>query len=288
MTPQRSNALTVEWAKKLNQHGILTVPMAVDDKYPLVYTSQYFGKGFPLSAYEDLRPQNIAALPGLASRLVVLDLDGPQELICAWFKSRPALPRTWQVTSGGGGRHLWFRLPSWWTRPVPNVQLWKGTGKHEEILVLGDRKLASCPPSRYGSGKMYKWAGSSNPLNSDCGYAPRWLLDEIYEAARPKVSRQVGVRPMTTREFAPSDEIQDRLKILVDFGLRLAGRENASGWIPCHRPGDTGDRRPSASARADGSVVWTSDKGSMDFWSVLVALKAFPTTQDAIEALRGI
>lgn len=288
MTLPKSNELTVAWAKELDSHGIKTVPMASDDKYPLVKTSQYFGIGFPLSAYEDLRPQNLAALPGLASRLVVLDLDGPQELVRAYFESRPALPRTWQVTTGGGGRHIWFRLPGWWTRPVPNVRLWQGDGKHQEIAVLGDRKLASCPPTRYSVGKGYKWAGSSNPLNSRCGIAPKWLLDEIYEQARPKATAQGGIRNMSTREFAPSEEIQDRLKILIDCGLRLAGRENSAGWIPCYRPGDSNDRRPSASVRADGSVVWTSDKGSVYFWDVLVLLGAFPNTQAAIEAIRGI
>ena len=74
------NLLTLGWVKVLNDHGINTVPMSSEQKMPLIQTSQYWS-GFPLSAMKDLSPKNIAALPGLASRLLVLDLDGPQDKI---------------------------------------------------------------------------------------------------------------------------------------------------------------------------------------------------------------
>ena len=281
------NPLTLGWIKVLKDHGINTVPMSSEQKMPLIQTSQYWS-GFPLSAMNDLQPKNIAALPGLASRLLVLDLDGPQDMMRAFFQDRPALPRTWQVSTGGGGLHLWLRLPHWYKRPIPNVRLWQGTGKHEEILVLGDRRLASCPPTQYGSGKMYKWTGSVNPLTGKCGIAPQWLLGEIEDKTTQKKQPFTGSLTFSaSRSLAPSDEIPERLSILQSYGLRLAGKPNQAGWIPCYRPGDPNDSRPSASVRIDGSVVWTSG-GSMDFWGALVALHAFDSIEAAVAAIRGI
>lgn len=283
------NELTVEWAKVLLDHGIKLVPMCLEDKIPMLSINA-FPTGLPLAAIQDLAPQNISALTGMDSRLMVLDLDGPKELVNEWFKDKPALPRTWMVRTGSGGLHVWLRYPHWVTRAVPNCQVWRGTGKHEELAVLGSRKLATCPPTRYGPKKVYRWTGPVNPLTGKCGVAPYWLLQEIFKTQIKQVSHKVASgQRFSTFNFAPSDEIPDRLQILVSAGLRLAqNKPNSSGWISCYRPGDDSDRRPSASVYMDGSRVWVAGSGTLDFWGALVALKAFPTVEAAVAAIRGI
>lgn len=285
----RKNQLTVEWAKVLMDYGICLVPMFDEDKIPMISINDY-PKGLPLAAMQDLAPQNISALTGMDSRLMVLDLDGPKELVNEWFKNKPALPKTWMVRTGSGGLHIWFRYPDWITRPVPNCQVWRGAGRHEELAVLGSRKLATCPPTRYSQKKVYRWAGATNPLKSKCAVAPYWLLHEIFSTKVQQVSVKIasGER-FPTFNFAPSEEIPDRLQILIRAGLRLAQtKPNSSGWISCYRPGDESDRRPSASVYMDGSRVWVAGTGTLDFWSALVALKAFPTVEAAVAAIRGI
>ena len=262
-----------------------------NEKRPQVYTSQWWS-GFPSTAMNELNPQNIAALPGLVSRLVVIDLDGPSELIRPYFDARPVLPRSWQVRTSSGGLHLWFRLPDWLKRPISKCRLWQGHGKHEEILVMGDRSLATCPPSRYASGKQYKWIGSRHPLNSDLARCPEWLVDEILEKQiQPKLTtipedRPVGLFFGTGSEFDRGFEVHNKLELLVRYGLKLAtNRANPSGWIPCFRPGDN-DRVPSASVREDGAVLWTSVHGGIGFWQALVLLGAFSDIDDAKTQLR--
>jgi hypothetical protein len=223
------------------------------------------------------------------SRLFVLDLDGPKEMVYAWFASRPAMPKTWQVRTGSGGLHIWFRYPDWLRGVIPNCQLWRGDGKHQEIAVLGNRKLASCPPTQYGNGNRYRWCGSINPLKSKCAVAPQWLLQEIFEQKQVVKQKEISQgRRFENTFFAPSDEIPEKLQVLVKAGLRLAqAKPNESGWISCYRPGDPNDKRPSASVRQDGSCVWVAGHGVLDFWSALVALGAFPNVETAVAVIRG-
>jgi hypothetical protein len=280
-----------KWADVLRSHGVQSVPMDDNEKRPQIYTSQWWS-GFPSSAMNELNPQNIAALPGLVSRLIVIDLDGPDELIRNYFAARPVLPVSWQVITSSGGRHMWYRMPEYIKRPISKCRLWKGDGKHEEILVLGDRSLATCPPSRYAKGRQYKWTGSKHPLNSDLARCPEWLVDEIMALQeRPKMvtvplDSPTGLFFSTGSEFDRGFEVHDKLAVLVRYGLRLAtNRANPSGWIPCFRPGDD-DRVPSASVRSDGSILWTSVHGGVGFWQALVLLGAFLSVDDAKKELR--
>lgn len=281
-------SIAAKWADKLREHGIQTVPMDDNEKRPAIRTSEWWS-GFPQSAMHELSPNNIAALPGLVSRLLVIDLDGPDELIRDYFKARPVLRNTWKVVTSSGGTHLWYRLPEWVTRPITKCRLWQGEGKHQEILILGDRSLASCPPTRYAIGRSYKWTGSKHPLNSKLPVAPEWLMDEVMQAQERKPVEQ----PLVTFEstsglyfgtgggYERAWEVHDKLSVLVGYGLKLAtSRPNPSGWISCYRPGGD-DRVPSASVRADGSVLWTSHHGSVSFWQALVLLGAFHDTDSA-------
>lgn len=279
-----------KWAGILRDHGIQTLPMDNDTKRPMVRSSEWWG-GFPESAMNELSPRNIAALPGVVSRLLVIDLDGPDDLVRQYFKAKPVLPDSWKVSTSSGGMHLWFRLPEWVRRPISKCKLWQGEGKHEEIAVLGDRSLATCPPTRYATGKQYKWLQPKHPLNSKLATAPGWLMDDVMALQERPVELPVvppqrsGLFFSTGKDYERLFEVHDKLAVLVQHGLKLAGgRPNASGWISCYRPGGD-DRSPSASVRHDGSVLWTSHHGGMSFWSALVLLGAYPDEQSAKDYL---
>jgi hypothetical protein len=114
------------------------------------------------------------------SRLVVVDLDGPQgasawEDLCGRHGEQP---RTLAAVTGrdDGGTHLYFRT--------------NGTPPRSRRLALkldtrADGGYAVCPPSVHPSGPRYVWA---NDL--DTATAPDWLL----EALAPPPAVPVGER----------------------------------------------------------------------------------------------
>lgn len=288
--------LGAKWADKLASHGVRCIPMDPINKRPMVHTSSWWG-GFPVSAMRELQPQNISALCGQVSRLIVIDLDGPDELLRSYWRGKPALPLTWQVRTSSGGRHLWYRIPDWHKQPMPRCKLWQGQGKHEEIAILGERSLATCPPSQYGSGQQYKWLAGKNPLTSPMATLPAWLLNEIiavtHRSAPAPETPEIGVIEQPQGMTFPVGESRidplpiDRLAVLRSHGLKLASsRPNPSGWIACYRPHDN-DRVPSASVKYDGSVLWTSSNGAMGFWDALCLLGNYPDRQSAYQAINN-
>ena len=272
--------LAIAWAEKLyEKHGIYTIPIAKDAKKPLIQTSNWWGpsppKPVPVGLIRQMRPNNIAVQTGVVSGVVVIDVDDPKACQ-GWFSSVPRLPSTWTVKTGGGGLHLYYRLPRWLEKPLPKVVLWKGTEKHQEVALIGERAMAITAPSRF-TGKMYKWGKGPNPIHCSPAYLPAWIVKHVISMTKEialqnspvVIERTPWTFPagLTTPEF---DEVTNKLETLVAAGLRISGRPNASGWIPCYRP-DKEDRNPSASVREDGSVVWTPD-GSLSFRDALSVL----------------
>lgn len=288
--------LVMAWAEKLfNDHEISCIPIAKDAKRPLIQTSQWWGKHVPISLIERY-DCNLAVQTGTVNRLLVIDVDNPAKA-SSWFCQHPPLPSTWSVRTGGGGLHLYFRQPRWWDRSIPKTRLWVGDQKHEEVLCLGDRAMAICPPSKIGANKQYKFEFGLNPLQTKIAYAPPWLLKEVVDHSSPaklpaveSASSDPWVFPVRGRRIETGellDQIPDKLSHLVQWGLRLAGdRPNASGWMPAHRPGDR-DECPSASVRPDSGSVWTSTHGVMSFFEASVALGAFADVQSAIGHFKG-
>lgn len=283
--------LGARWAEMLNSHGIKCIPMDPNNKRPYVRTSNWWG-GFPVSAMQELKPKNIAALCGQVSGLIVIDLDGPADLLCSYWRGKPVLPNTWQVRTPSGGRHLWYRIPDWYKQPIGRCKLWQGQGKHEEIAILGERSLATCPPSRFGSGNQYKWMRGPNPLTSPLATLPAWLLQEIMAInLRSAIPATINIDTSPGMVFGVGETREygeiNRLQVLRDHGLKLAAnRPNPSGWIACYRPHDD-DRVPSASVKEDGSVLWTSSHGALGFWDALCLLGNYPDRQSAYNAINN-
>lgn len=287
MTDRR---LTLAWAQKLyKEHGISFFPMSTEAKRPLIRTSEWWGKHFPVDALARFPGCNIAAQTGLHTRLIVVDVDNVPAA-SAWFKAHPVLPATWSVRTGGGGLHLWFKVPDWWTNEFGRTQVWKGEGKHEEIGVIFGRGMAVCPPSRFKGSGPYRWEVDRSPLHRSLGIAPEWFLKMCVAL------KEVKAEPMALGTFPVGSSagqwgdfsglVPDKLSLLVSWGLRLAGGMNTSGWIPCHRPGEE-DTVASGSVRPDTGQVWTSTRGTMSFVAAAVALGAFSTEEECVEWIRA-
>lgn len=283
-------SLKLAWATKLfREFGISCFPIAKDAKRPLVRTSEWWGKHFPVDALARFNGCNIAAQTGLVSSLLVIDVDSV-ETASQWFKSVPILPASWSVRTGGGGLHLWFRVPSWWRNEFGRTQIWKGEGKHEEVAVIFGRGMAICPPSRFPGSPPYRWECDRSPLTRSLGYAPEWLLKACVAAKAPRLASTGDLLPAGPAGNSWSDFaglVPDKLSLLIGWGLRLAGSQNASGWIPCYRPGDVTDTVASASVRPDTGQVWTSTRGTLSFVASAVALGAFTTEEQCVEWIRA-
>ncbi len=108
----------------------------------------------------------------------MVDLDGP-EAIEAWkaicnknqytLKCSSSFP--WISTTGSGGTHIYFRVPSG-TERCPSRMIWglydtlTGWVKHREIRILGDGALAVVPPSvRVDGTGSYSLHVHYNPRN---------------------------------------------------------------------------------------------------------------------------
>ncbi len=117
---------------------------------------------------------NIGILCGLPSGIVVLDVDpanGGDESILTLLNTYGSLPDTWQVLTGGGGRHHYFKYP---IIPVRNSAGLLGPG----LDIRADGGFVVAPPSVHSSGELYKWEVNSNPLDG-CPLAelPDWILN---------------------------------------------------------------------------------------------------------------
>jgi hypothetical protein len=181
---------------------------------------------------------NIGVATGRVSRLVVVDVDprhdGPRHL--AQLERRYLdMPRTAEVVSGGGGRHLYFEhrddaLPSG-ASLVPGVD------------VRGDGGYIVAPPSLHASGQRYRWQPGQSPEELALASLPAWLADLARHRGEP--SSALSDR----RVLTPADSI-DQLafrELMAAAGIRPGGREQEMHRCPWHP-----DAHPSL------SVHWTA------------------------------
>ena len=113
---------------------------------------------------------NVGLATGVASGVVVLDIDGPKgaESIKALQAKHGKLPKTPTARTGGGGWHLYFRHPGGLVR---NSVKRLGDG----LDVRGDGGYVVAPPSIHASGEAYRWATKASP-EVPTAELPAWLL----------------------------------------------------------------------------------------------------------------
>lgn len=129
---------------------------------------------------------NIGLATGAASGVWVLDVDAKAPVVregeppgmtglaaLALLEERHgALPETRTVTTSGGGRHVYFRIPE--GRTIRNRGRIRLDGVRTGLDVRGEGGYVVLPPSVHPNGTVYQW-GPSRELAD----APAWLLDLV-------------------------------------------------------------------------------------------------------------
>lgn len=117
---------------------------------------------------------NVGIATGAASGLIVIDIDprsGGDGSLARLQSLMGSLPATLTVSTGGGGRHLFYAHPG--------VEVGNTAGRLPGIAealpgvdLRGDGGYVVAPPSRHVSGRPYRW--TSGP-NVELAPAPGWL-----------------------------------------------------------------------------------------------------------------
>lgn len=273
--------LVVEWAAYYRSLGIYALPSVIGSdgrKRPIVPYREYWTAEPPADLVERHPCEALQVLAGRRYRLIVLDLDGPaagERYNAVWA---PRVPPTWISRSGGGGRHVWFRVERV-GKPLPKAILWTDGAKHSAIERLGDRSIVMAPPSR-GRDRQYRWEPGCGPEEirspAEC---PQWILslpDVVREAPRTTFAGQDG----------EMDAVPGKIALAASWGLRLTGRTSGD-WHSCHAI-DREDAIASAGIRADSGVYHDFGSGAkLGFLSLAVALGAYATVREARDAILG-
>ncbi len=126
---------------------------------------------------------NIGIVTGKISGLFVLDIDGDKGE--ASLKELEAihgsLPKTIEVITGSGGRHIYFKYPA--DIEIKNSASIIG----ENLDIRGNGGMVVCPPSMHKSGNRYEW---SPDCADDLANAPAWLLGLINTSKKKEKSKK--------------------------------------------------------------------------------------------------
>lgn len=115
---------------------------------------------------------NVGIVTGYVSQIVVVDIDpqhGGTESLEAMERAQGTLPRTLEVHTGGGGRHLYFAYPP--------VRLHNRVGIRPGIDLRSDGGYVVAPPSVHPSGERYRWLPGQGPQDLSPEPLPAWLLE---------------------------------------------------------------------------------------------------------------
>jgi hypothetical protein len=154
------------------------IPMRAYDKRPLIKWQDYQQRRateFEINEWYHRWPDaNVGIVTGSISGIVVLDIDPKHDgdkSLAVWEKEHGPLPRTAEVKTGGGGRHLYFRHPG---GVVHNK-----VGIAPGIDLRGDGGCVVAPPSIHSSGNHYLWVQGHEPGKIVPADLPAWLLESI-------------------------------------------------------------------------------------------------------------
>jgi hypothetical protein len=277
-------ALARDLASVYESRGWQALPSRRDKKAPMCpYAHWWEGGGDRVADLWRRWPSgSVQVMLGRHWGLCVLDLDGQEAIdrfavLCAERDTRE--PKTWVSSSGGGGRHLWFTLPTEAIRgpEMGRRRLWglwddvAGDWEpHKGIELLCDHCLVMAPPSIHPvTGTRYRFHRGNSPREQRMpARLPAWLW------AMPAVEMRTIVRiPLPERPKAPFKPVAcperlpyrpgdvraailDKIALAEEWGLRIASRKpNAAGWIKCHDT-DRPDNHPSAMFNPETGRFW--------------------------------
>lgn len=126
---------------------------------------------------------NFGIATGMASGVVVLDVDGPEgEASLAELEAKHgALPRAPQVVTSRG-RHIYFAAGS---IPLRNRAGKAGHGLGVGLDFRAEGGFVVCPPSIHGSGMVYQWNPAATIGAVDPPPLPDWIVAKARDQERP-------------------------------------------------------------------------------------------------------
>ncbi len=160
------------------------------------------------SQYKDA---NIGIAAGPGSGILCLDIDprnGGGEALKEIIKTYGALPATFEVATGGGGRHLFFQFPA--EAAIRNSTEKLGRG----LDVKAGNGFVVAAPSLHRSGQRYSIKSNQKPAP-----LPNWLLD-LLTAEERESSRQLGVTTTATQNNAIGKQFVQGANNLILHGVR--------------------------------------------------------------------
>ena len=289
-------------ARLYRKLGYNVLPSRHDEKRPMVKFAHLWEEMAPAEWFSDqwfFDTGCLQIMTGRHWRLAVIDLDG-QEAVDAWPDLRPlrapSPPRTWESTSGGGGRHLWFTIPSsMCIDPMPKRLLWKGEGKHQAVEFLCDKSLVMAPPSIHPkTGRVYRFRAGHSPRDmSRPAYLPRWVIDlPSIEVPKPQPvapSRPISGPPRkvlsgplpnwTTRQEVLAS-VHDKAALAASWGLRFAARPcESNGWVSVH-DFNREDHDPSARFHPEMGRFWRPGERTIGLFDLGVELGVYADWRD--------
>jgi hypothetical protein len=166
---------------------------------------------------------NVGTALGRGSRLVRLDLEGPEAEARLRELSSGDLPPTLEFTSGradGTGRGLLFAIPE----GLELRTAAEGLPLGGELRIQAEGAQTVLPPSRHKSGSRYCWRPGHGPADIDVSPAPAWLLEVLQ--ARSKF-RQKADRGGAYRD--PREPVREGGRHM--YLVRLAGLMRGRGGM---------------------------------------------------------
>lgn len=197
--------------------GWQVLPIRPRDKRPLTAHGLNDSSADPNQIREwwDRWPNaNVGVRTGEVSGFFVLDVDGAEgsASLDALEQKHGKLPETRTASTGGGGRHLFFKWPG---EPIRNFN---DNRIGLKLDVRGEGGYVVAPPSIHPSGREYSWMGEPP---AEVATAPDWLIQLI----RPREKASAVVK--SNAGAAPANLVLqgERHKTLLSFAgkLRRAG-----------------------------------------------------------------
>lgn len=278
-------ALARTWASFYQLRGFQVLPSYPDRKQPMLRYADWWERKLPAGTVEQFETSNIQIMTGRAWRLLVIDIDG-QEARIRWQRlCLGRVPATWVTHSGGDGWHIWFRLPENYPVPLPKAVLWKSPNAcHDAIERLCDKSLVMAPPSIHpDTGRRYRFLDRYHspelvPMPAPC---PSWVL-KLEPIGAKSEAAYTHARPTF---FGPITGLESMIQ---SWGVRIAGKANSRGWIPCHAI-DREDKRPSAAIHSEtGYYVDLGSGLRLSIYDLAVRLGVYLDHDEAVKAIRPL
>jgi hypothetical protein len=186
-----------EAAVKLGARGLRVFPCKHRGKEPAIKDNLRLAAIDPViirRLWGEQGQYNIGVATGPGSGIWVTDEDGEEGLatMSRLEAEHGPLPKTVEVVTGGGGRHLYWKWPENGIE-IRNFQVREDL---PGLDVRGAGGYVLCPPSIHPSGREYAWSVDSASAFAD---APDWLLRIVTERS---ARRNAGaVAPAAPKEW---------------------------------------------------------------------------------------